>query len=285
MSEPISNDEIPDKIELPAPTAWPMIAAFGFCLLSAGLLTHWSFSAVGAVLILRGFVGWWREVLPHDHHEYVPVVAPEFRPKPIVSKPESVEHLRLGEGGHRVRIPAEMHPYSAGVKGGLVGGVVMAALALLYGIVMQGSIWYPVNLLAGAVMPEFAGASVETLKAFNLWALLIGIVMHGSLSIIIGLLYAVALPMFPKFAWLWAGILTPLFWTGLFHASIGMLNPALAERVDWFWFVICQLGYGMVGGYVVARSQKIETMQTWPLEARIGIEAKVIGADQGEDKE
>lgn len=285
MSEPISNDEIPDRIELPSPTVWPMIAAFGFCLLAAGLLTHWSFSAVGIVLILRGFVGWWREVLPHDRHEYVPVVAPEFRPKPVVSKPESVEHLRLGQSGHRVRIPAEMHPYSAGVRGGLVGGAVMAVLAVLYGIVMQGSIWYPINLLAGAVMPGFEGADLETLKAFNLWALLIGIVMHGSLSIIIGLLYAVALPMFPKFAWLWAGILTPLFWTGLFHASIGMLNPALAQRVDWFWFVICQLGYGMVGGYVVARSQKIETMQTWPLEARIGIEAKVIGAEQEEEKE
>ena len=62
--------------------------------------------------------------------------------------PTAVEHLRLGEGGHRVRLPVEVQPLSAGVKGGLVGGVAMAVVALAYGLLVQGSLWYPINLLA-----------------------------------------------------------------------------------------------------------------------------------------
>ena len=38
--------------------------------------------------------------------------------------------------------------YSAGIKGGLVGGVAMAIVALAYGITAYGSVWYPINLLA-----------------------------------------------------------------------------------------------------------------------------------------
>jgi hypothetical protein len=37
------------------------------------------------------------------------------------------------------------------------------------------------------------------------------------------------------------------------------------------WFVICQVAFGLVTGYVVARSESIETRQTWPLAARAGI--------------
>jgi len=34
---------------------------------------------------------------------------------------------------------------SAGVKGGLAGGVAMAVLACTYGLLKMGSIWYPIN--------------------------------------------------------------------------------------------------------------------------------------------
>ena len=60
-------------VELPAPTASPAIAAIGVTLLCAGLVTHPAVSAVGAVMAIAGFVGWFREVLPHEH------VAPEVQ--------------------------------------------------------------------------------------------------------------------------------------------------------------------------------------------------------------
>jgi hypothetical protein len=46
----------------------------------------------------------------------------------------------------------------------------------------------------------------------------------------------------------------------------------LNARIDWRWFIASQLAFGVIGGYVIARSQSIETMQSWPLAARAGIE-------------
>ena len=66
----------------------------------------------------------------------------------------SVERLAPGEAGHRVRIPVEVQPISAGIKGGIVGGAAMAVVALAYGVIVQRSLWYPVNLLAAVAMPR-----------------------------------------------------------------------------------------------------------------------------------
>ena len=51
------NNPSPEIIELPAPTAWPMITALGITLLCAGLVTHAAVSVVGLILALRGAVG------------------------------------------------------------------------------------------------------------------------------------------------------------------------------------------------------------------------------------
>ena len=66
-------------IELPAPTAWPMVLAFGVTLIFAGLVTNVSVSVVGVVLVARRRVGWFREVLPHEHEEAVPRRADDAR--------------------------------------------------------------------------------------------------------------------------------------------------------------------------------------------------------------
>src|SRR5260221_14782956 len=66
-----TNDS--SALELPAPTAWPLVLAFGFTLVFAGLVTSESVSVLGAVLAIAGAVGWFRNVLPHEAHESVPV--------------------------------------------------------------------------------------------------------------------------------------------------------------------------------------------------------------------
>jgi len=43
----------PGTIEVPAPTAWPFILAFGATLLFAGLVTSMSVSVLGAALALK----------------------------------------------------------------------------------------------------------------------------------------------------------------------------------------------------------------------------------------
>ncbi len=42
---------------------------------------------------------------------------------------------------------------------------------------------------------------------------------------------------------------------------------------------LCQISFGVVGGYVVYKSQKVETMRSWSLAARMGVEAM-----EGEEK-
>src|SRR6202158_2925854 len=70
----------PGTIEVPAPTAWPFILAFGATLLFAGLVTSMSVSVLGAALALAGCVGWFRAVLPYAQEEAVAVVPEDIRP-------------------------------------------------------------------------------------------------------------------------------------------------------------------------------------------------------------
>ena len=164
MSEHSSQDQT--RIELPAPTFWPMVFAFGVTLLLAGLVTHWAVSIVGFLIAGKAAFGWWGAVIPHEHHEEVPIET-DRRPVAVKVGARAVVKLKLGEGGHRVRVPEEIHPYSAGLWGGLAGGAVMAALACLYGLVAQHSIWYPINLLSGVVIPDLGSETVEQLRKFN----------------------------------------------------------------------------------------------------------------------
>lgn len=260
-------------VEQPAPTAWPMVLALGVTLGCAGLVTNMVVSIVGVFLALAGAVGWWHEVLPEEHVEHVPLPPFAERPRAIVPSPGGVERLSLGEGGHRVRVPEEVQPLSAGIKGGIVGGVAMALVALLYGLLFQRSVWYPINLLSAVAMPRMAQADLATLRAFDATALLLGVIAHGAISVLAGLLYAVILPMLPRRHMLWGGLVAPLLWTGFLWALMGVINPTLNARVDWKWFIASQIAFGLAAGFVVARAQPIATMQTWPLLARAGVEA------------
>ena len=271
-----AQEDLSKRMEVPAPTPWPMVTAFGLTLLCTGLVTHVAVSVAGLILTVRGAIGWFREVLPVEKTEWIPSAAADFS---LAVKPSarSVTRLRAGEAGHRVRIPEEYHPYSAGVIGGMFGGIAMAIVACAYGIISQHSIWYPINLLAAGAMPSLANADIAQLRTFNGLGFIVALISHGVISLLVGLLYAVLLPMLPsRFSAFWGSLLAPLFWTGLISATLSLINPALNARVDWIWFIASQIAYGMVTGYVVAHTKMVETVQTWPLAARAGIEAPGI---------
>jgi hypothetical protein len=284
------KDRIPEEIEMPAPTAWPMVAAFGCALLLTGLVTSLAVSVVGFILAARGAVGWFREVMPVEKHELIPVLPIEQRAQPVKVSPRSVTLLRAGEAGHRVHIPARIHPYTSGIKGGIAGGIAMAFVACAYGIIAYGSVWYPINLLAAAALPSMAGADLSRLKAFDLPALTLAIIIHGALSILVGLLFAVLLPMLPSRRHAFLGSLfAPLLWSALVWSTLGIVNPALNARIDWGWFVASQVAFGLVAGYIVHHSETVETMQSWPLVARAGLRAPGVSRERsprerGEDQ-
>lgn len=275
MSHHTEPDQIPESVDLPTPTAWPMLCAMGLALLLAGLVTSFFVSIVGLILGVIAAKGWFSDVYPHPKHEPFPIRPPAERAAPVSTSARRVDHLTVGKNKHRVRLPIEVHPYSAGIIGGLVGGVVMAILAMVYGIAFEGSIWWPINLLAASGVPSLAVASAETLHQFSFAGLVVAIIVHFSLSMMVGLLYTVLLPMLPvKFAWFWAGIVTPLIWTSVVWAGVGVLNPALAEYIVWPWFIVCQVAFGLTGGFVIFKIGKVETMQTWSLAAKMGVEAQ-----------
>ena len=259
-----------EVIQVPAATGWPMVAAFGLTFVFAGLLTHILVSILGAVTLCMGLVGWFRQVLPHEAHEPVVIEPEEII---LITPGQKVRHLEAGELGHRARLPLETYPYSAGVRGGLVGGVAMAAVAILYGLIGHKSIWYPINLLAAAGSADISAMSYDQLLAFSGTGLVLAIIIHGITSALVGLLYGVTLPMFPRRPILLGGILAPLFWSGILFAGLGIINPALQARIDWKWFMASQFAYGLVAGFVVARHGKISTLQHLPFAMRAGIEA------------
>jgi hypothetical protein len=285
MAAEQKHDEVPGSLALPAPTAWPFVTAFGIALLFAGLVTQPVVSAIGLLLALRGAVGWFRDVLPAEQHELVHLRPLGQRARPVLPVPHAVDQLHPGVAGHRVRIPAEIHPYSSGIKGGILGGIAMAIVACLYGVIAYRSIWYPINLLAAAAVPSLARADLAQLTAFNGTGFIVAMISHGLFSILVGLLFAVLLPMLPsRRAAFWGSLVSPILWSALIWATLRLINPALNARIDWIWFIASQVAFGMVTGYIVHHSEMVETMQTWPLAARAGIEAAGIITERGEKR-
>ncbi|HEY4048538.1 MAG TPA: hypothetical protein VGM27_16855 [Acidobacteriaceae bacterium] len=257
-----------DVVHLPAPTAWPLVLALGLTLAFLGLVTSMGISLLGLVLIVAGSVGWFREVLPHERHESVPVRAEEIE---LTTAYRSVARIKIDES-HRARLPVRTPSVVAGIKGGAAGGIAMIAPALLYGIVVYHSIWYPVNLLGGAGVAEWANPTEYQLMHFRLGAVVTASIIHIVVSLLVGLLYGATLPMWPRHPILLGGIIAPLLWTGLLHGSLGLINPFLDQRIHWVPFVISQVAFGLVAGWVVARQTDIVTAQYLPFVARVGLE-------------
>jgi hypothetical protein len=257
------------KIPLPAVTAWPMVLAFGCTLVAAGLVTSAGISILGGALMLAGCIGWFRQVLPYEQHEEVAVA---HLPVTISSSRALVEHIRLSPE-HRAHLPIETYPVISGIKGGIAGGFAMIVPALIYGLVAQHSIWYPINLLGGAGVAHWRNPSTADIAAFHWQGLLVAIVIHSLTCSLIGLLYGAMLPMLPRRPVLLGGILAPVLWTGILHSAMGMINPALDSRIQWGWFLVSQITYGLTAGIVVARHERIPTAQSIPFAARMGIEA------------
>jgi len=260
----------PREIEVPAPTAWPIVLAFGFTLLFAGLLTSASVSVLGAVLALAGSVGWFREVLPHEHEETVPVLPEEVS---ITTKRSVVERLPVATEQVRAWLPLETYPISAGVKGGLAGSVAMAALACFYGLLKAGSIWYPINLLAAVVYAPSEVPSISQFNSFHAGLFFLAVLLHLVTSILVGLLYGAMLPMFARHPILLGGLIAPVLWSGLLYSTLGILNPVLGSHIDWVWFMASQIAFGLVAGLVVVRQERVTTRENLPFAMRAGIEA------------
>jgi hypothetical protein len=256
-------------IGLPAPTPWPMLVALGVALLGAGYLMHPLLAVVGTAAVLLGCVGWFRNVLPVEQEEIVPVVE---RPH-VARSARKVLPLRVGAPARRMHLPLEVYPYSAGVKAGLAGGAAMAAVGCICGLLTHGSMWYPVNLVAAAGSARLTAAGADDLARFSREGLVLGSVAHLGLSLLVGVLYAALLPIFSRRPMLTGALLLPALMSGITWSLLRAVNPLLNERVEWSWFIASQVAFGVVAGWVVTRTEPIATAQPLPLALRAGLEA------------
>jgi len=258
------------SIEVPAPTAWPLVLAAGCTLAFAGLLMNISVTALGIVLAVAGCVGWLREVVPGEHEEAIALVADDGA---VHTERRIVDRLAIAPQQVRAWLPLHTYPVSAGVKGGLAGSVAMAILACGYGLLKVGSLWYPINLLAAVVYAQSVRLGPAELMAFRLDSFAISVGVHALVSTLVGLLYGAMLPMFPRRPIVLGGLVVPVLWSGMLYPLLSLLNPLLASRIDWFWFIASQMAFGIVAGAVVVRQSPIPTLENVSLALRAGIEA------------
>jgi len=274
------SGQTPREIEVPAPTAWPFVLAFGCSLLFAGLVTTLSVSLLGAVLSLAGCIGWFREVFPHEQEVTVPMTVEEIR---IRTERRVVERVPIADY-QRAWLPVHTYPISAGVKGGFAGSIAMAFLACLYGLLKAGSIWYPINLLAAAVYAQSLKLGPAQLYSFHTDSFAIALALHVLVSTSVGLLYGAMLPMFPRRPIVLGGLIAPVLWSALIYTMLGLLNQMLASHIDWYWFVASQVGFGIVAGLVVVRQSRMLTRENLSFAIRAGVEAPGMISPHGEEQ-
>jgi hypothetical protein len=147
----------------------------------------------------------------------------------------------------------------AGAVGGVVGGAAMAVPALLWGAASGHGLWYPVNLVAGIVLPGPGNVDLVELGRFHTtWFLAAGAI-HAVLAMSFGILFALVSQRLPPMPGpvAWGGLVLPLIWTAVSYALMGVVNPVLQERVAWPWFIVSQFVFGVTAALVVLRSETI----------------------------
>jgi uncharacterized membrane protein YagU involved in acid resistance len=221
-------------------------------MMAAGVPFGIAFFVVGTVVAVVGLSLWIAHRLSGHGHALEALTAPEG-PERRIYVAEKVEHLRPGLPGYRLRLPVEVHPISAGLRGGIVGGVVMPVPAIIWSLASGHGFWYPINLLAGMVLPSVGKMTIFDLQQFNVTLVLVAIVIHVVMSIVIGLIYGVLMPTLPRIPRpiIWGGLLMPIVWTVVSYMAMHIANPALPRLVSWPWFVVSQFVFGITMPAVV----------------------------------
>jgi hypothetical protein len=291
-NEIVHHHEQDGFVQLPTPTIWPLILALGITLGLFGLVTHWAITVLGLILAVRGAVGWFGQMFPHERHEPVTVsgeIVTISTSRTLARALRAPEPEPASAQGHRLVEPLKGYNLMVGLKGGIAGGVAMSVPAGIFGIIAYHSIWYPLNLLAAGGFISWASKSDEFLAQFHLQGLLAGLAIHAFSSILVGLLYGAMLPMFPRKPILTAGFVAPLIWTGILYTSLGILSPILDARIHWGWFVVSQFAFGLVAGYVVNLQVKVKDpeFQALPFAVRAGLhtdQTERASADENMDE-
>jgi len=262
------------SLHLPAPTAWPMVLGLGITLIAAGLITNEAIAALGLILSAMAAVGWFRNVLPSEKHEQITVpVSAAVQPR--------AQTLR---SPHTPVFTRPTYSFVSGIEAGLVGGVAMAVIATVFSWINFHSLWYGINLLAAGSFIGWTDASDSFLSHFHPQGLLVALAIHVLVSVLVGLLYGAMLPIFPRNSLVTAGLIAPLLWSALAYSMMKNVSPILSSRMNWWWFVLSQVAYGLAAGLVINLRVKVRSaeFQALPFATRAGLHTDAkITKDEG----
>ena len=186
QDEHIPSD--PNVIQLPRPTAWPLVLALGISLIMAGMVTNIAVGILGLVLSIAGAsAGSSRccrtrrtKTSPSsrrgDHRSSTARTLMERQP--VI--PRATRRARS--------CPSKPSSITTGIRGGIAGGTAMVVPATLFSLLKYHSLWYSVNLLAAGGFVSWAGASDAFLSQFHLQGVLAGFLIQGFVSLLVGLL-------------------------------------------------------------------------------------------------
>jgi DMSO/TMAO reductase YedYZ heme-binding membrane subunit len=113
---------------------------------------------------------------------------------------------------------------------------------------------------------------------------LVALAIHFMVCVLVGLLYGAMLPIFPRRSLLTAGLIAPLLWSALAYTMMKNVSPLLSGRMNWWWFVLSQVAYGLVAGAVIHLRVKVRSaeFQALPFATRAGLHTDAkIGKDEG----
>ncbi len=178
-----------------------------------------------------------------------------------MQNPQTDIDLRIGplspDDDPALGVPEYVYPISAGIYGGLLGGLAMIPFAIAYGLLSGKGIWYPLNLIAATVIRTWQQYAPEQLAAFHISGLIVGLTIHAIMSVGLGAAYATLLPTLPGRPLIWALVVGPMLWFGATFAGLPLLNPVMHNLVDWPSFALANIAYSFVLGMWVARTPKI----------------------------
>ncbi len=262
---------------LPAPTVWPMVLGLGITLIAAGLITNETIAVLGLILSWMAAVGWFRNVLPHEKHEQITVPVSAEAAAQVSAQPLRSPHAPV--------LVRPTYSFVSGIEAGLAGGAAMATIATVFSWIKFHSLWYGINLLAAGSFIGWTDATDSFLSQFHPQGLLAALAIHAMVSVLVGLLYGAMLPIFPRKSLLTAGLIAPLLWSALACSMMKIVSPILSGRMNWWWFVLSQVAYGLVAGAVINLRVKVRSaeFQALPFATRAGLHTDAkIGKDEGQ---
>ena len=164
--------------------------------------------------------------------------------------------MTLSQEAHPVW-PEWVYPYSAGVIGGLIGGMGVALVGAGYGLISGVGIWLPVNLVAAAVLRQLQQQSLGEIARFDPLALGIGLMLHAGVSVGLGEMFSFLLPALPGRPLFWGPVIGPLLWVGASVAALPVINPVMSSNLEIVSFAIANVSYGLLLGWWIDRTPMV----------------------------